>query len=345
MNGPMMKLLLALTGMVALAGCADEPAAEPPTVPPTVGATVAVRDTILAAVIEAAGTVEPIQQASLSTRLMATVQSVAVQEGARVTKGQVLVTLDTRDLEARQAQVEAGLSEAEAVERNADAMARRIRALFADSAATRVQLEQAETGLTRAQAGVRTARAAAAELAAVRSYAEVRAPFAGVVTRRHVDAGAMATPGAPLVSVDDLSRLRVRVTAAPGLVRGLVRGAAVDLVIEGRPARATVEGIVASGAGNLTQVNVLVPNPGGAVLGGSAATILLPQGTQSVLVLPESALVQEGDLVGVDLLVAGSATRRWIRVGRRWAGGLVEVLSGVAAGDLVLVRGPAPGGS
>lgn len=344
MNGPLMKLLLALTGVVALAGCADEPAGEPPPAPPIMGATVAVRDTALPAVIEAAGTAEPIQQATLSTRLMATVRSVEVQEGARVAKDQVLVTLDTRDLEARQAQIEAGLSEAEAVERDAEAMARRIRALYADSAATRVQLEQAETGLTRAQAGVRTARAAAAELAAVRSYAEVRAPFAGVVTRRHVDAGAMATPGAPLVSVDDLSRLRVRVTAAPELVRGLLRGGTVDLVIEGRPARGTVEGIVSSGAGNLTQVNVLVPNPGGEILGGSAATILLPQGTQSVLVLPESALVHEGDLVGVDLLVAGSATRRWIRVGRRWEGGLVEVLSGVAAGDLVLVRGAAPGG-
>jgi len=345
MNRRMMTTPLAIAGLVVLAGCAKEPAGEPAGPPAVAGATVAVRDTSLPAVVEAAGTAEPIQQAILSTRLMASVLSVAVQEGASVKAGQVLVTLDTRDLEARQGQVEAGLAEAEAVERNAEAMARRMRALFADSAATRVQLEQAETGLSRAQAGVRTARAGAAELAAVRSYAEVRAPFAGVVTRRYVDAGAMATPGAPLVGLDDLSRLRVTVTAAPALVRGLVRGAAVDVRLEGRSTRGTVEGLVASGTGNLTRVNVLVPNPGGSVLGGTAATILLPQGSQTVLVVPASALVREGDLVGVDLLLAGRATRRWIRVGRSWEEGFVEVLSGVTAGDLVLVRAAIPGGS
>jgi RND family efflux transporter MFP subunit len=311
---------------------------------PVIGTRVAVRDTLLPVTIEAAGTAEPYQSAVLSTRVMATVEAVTVREGDRVAAGQVVVRLDTRDLDARQAQVEAGLAEALAVEKQAEAMARRLRDLFADSAATRVQLEQAETGLARAQAAVRTARAGAAELEAVRSYAEVRAGFAGGVARRFVDPGAMAAPGAPLVSVDDVSRLRVEVTAAPDQVRNVERNAEVDLRIEGLPVRGTVEGVVPGQGGNMAKVNVIVINRDHRILAGSAATVLLPQGMASVLVVPGAALVREGDLVGVAVVVADRAERRWVRVGRTIPGGLVEVLSGLSVGDMVLVRATVPGG-
>lgn len=334
----------ALAGVLLLAACGggDEPAPAAPLSP--VGATATVRDTVLPALIEASGTAEAVQQATLSTRLMATVAEVAVREGDRIGAGQVLARLDTRDLDAKAAQVEAGLAEASAMEREAEAMANRIRALYRDSAATRVQLDQVETGLARAQAAVRTARATAAEVAAHRSYAEITAPFAGTVVRRHVDPGAMAAPGAPLVMVEDASRLRVRVTAAPDQVRGLARGTAVEVLVEGRAVAGEVEGVVRAPAGNMAQVNVLVANRDGGITSGSAATVLLPQGTRPGMVIPEGAVIREGDLVGVDVVVAGLAERRWVRLGRTLTGGMVEVLSGLAAGDRVLMRGAAPGG-
>jgi len=334
-----------LSGAALLAGCGGEsPAADAAPAQPLAGAQVVVRDTMLPATIEAAGTAEPFQQATLSTRVMATVEAVTVREGDRVAAGQVLVRLDTRDLDARQAQVEAGLAEAQAVEREAEAMAVRIRALFADSAATKVQLEQAETGLARAQAAVRTARAGAAELAAVRSYAEVQAPFAGIVARRHVDPGALAAPGAPLMTVEDASRLRVEVTAAPEHVRGLGRGSVVGVLVEGHPVRGEVEGVVRAQAGNMAQVNVVVANPDRGFLSGSSAVVLLPRGTGAALVIPAAAVLRQGDLVGVEVVVADRAERRWVRLGRSLPDGLVEVLSGLSAGDVVLVRVSAPDG-
>lgn len=334
-----------LFGAILLAACGGEPpAADAAPAQALTGARVAVRDTMLPATIEAAGTAEPYQQATLSTRVMATVEAVTVREGDRVAAGQVLVRLDSRDLDARQAQVEAGLAEAQAVEREAEAMARRIRALYVDSAATKVQLEQVETGLARAQAAVRTARAGAAELQAVRSYAEVQAPFAGIIARRHVDPGAMAAPGAPLITVEDVSRLRVEVTAAPEHARDLGRGSVVSVLVEGRPVRGEVEGVVRAQAGNMAQVNVLVANPDRGFLSGSAAVVLLPQGMGAALVIPAAALLREGDLVGVELVVADRAERRWVRVGRTLPDGLVEVLAGLSAGDQVLVRGSAPDG-
>jgi RND family efflux transporter MFP subunit len=336
---------LTVAGILILTGCAGDGKVARGEVARYAGATATVTDTLLPAVIEAAGTAEPMQQATLSTRLMASVLSVAVHEGDRVSAGQRLVVLDTRDLDARTAQVEAGLAEAEAVERDAEAMARRMRALFADSAATRVQLEQAETGLARAQAAVRTARAGLAEVAALRSYAEIRAPFAGVVARRFVDPGAMAAPGAPLVMIDDLSRLRIRVSATPALVAGIRRGATVDVVVAGARVVGEVEGMVSAGTGNLVQLNLLVPNRSGAVLAGASVTVLLPQGEHPVILLPSAAVVREGDLAGVDLVVDGRLERRWLRLGRELPPGMTEVLSGISPGDVVALPSLPPAGA
>jgi len=223
------------------------------------GTPVAVIDTVLPAAFEAAGTAEPLRAATLSTKLMGTVTSVAVQEGDRVAEGQVLVRIDTRDIDARRAQVRAGLAEAEAVHQDAVSQANRIRALYADSAATRAQLDQAETGLARAVAAVAAARGMAAEVDANAGYGQVRAPFAGTVTRRHVDPGAFAAPGAPLVTVEDDARLRIRASAGPEAVRGYRRGAEVSARIEGTEVSATIEGVVPA-SGNLYTVNAIVAN-------------------------------------------------------------------------------------
>ncbi|MDZ4673521.1 MAG: biotin/lipoyl-binding protein, partial [Gemmatimonadota bacterium] len=92
-------LAVGLIGAVLLAGCsAEPPAIETAQSAAAIGARIAVRDTQLAAVIEVAGTVEPVQQATLSTRVMATVEAVLVHEGDRVVAGAVLARLDTRDL-------------------------------------------------------------------------------------------------------------------------------------------------------------------------------------------------------------------------------------------------------
>jgi RND family efflux transporter MFP subunit len=300
------------------------------------GTPVAVIDTVLPAAFEAAGTAEPLRASTLSTKLMGTVTAVEIREGDRVAEGQVLVRIDTRDIEARRAQVRAGLAEAEAVHRDAVTQAGRIRALYADSAATKAQLDQAETGLARAEAAVASARGMAAEVEATAGYGQVRAPFAGTVTRRHVDPGAFAAPGAPLVTVEDDARLRVRVSAGPEAVKGYRRGAQVNARIEGTEIPATIEGVVPAPGGNLYTVNAIVANADRRFLSGSAATLLLVQGSRPAILAPAAAVIREGDLTGMRVVSTGGEELRWIRVGRT-VGDRVEVLSGLEAGDTVLV--------
>lgn len=294
-----------------------------------------VRSEVVPAVHEASGTAEPFAESTLSTKLMGTVLDVRVREGDPVRRGDVLLVLDARDLDAKAAQVEAGLAQAEAVLREATLHAERMRMLFAEDAAPKAQLDAAETGLARALAGVEAANAAAAELRAVRDYAIVRAPFDGTVVRRMVDPGAFAAPGSPLLVIQDARRLRVTVTATPDAVRALHRGDAVTAVIERAPVDATIEGVVPA-AGSLYSVNAIVDNPMGMHLAGSAATLLLPVGTRTALFVPAAAIRVQGDLTGLYVGVEAAATLRWVRLGEA-SGDSVEVLAGIRDGDRVLV--------
>lgn len=334
-------------GFLALAACSSsrtETASEAPARLP--GTPYTLKDTTVQAVFDAEGVAQPLRQATLSTKLMGNVVSVLVTEGDAVTAGQPLVRIDARELSARQTQIAASIADAEAIRSDAATQAERIRALYADSAATRSQLDAVETGLARANAGMHAARASAAELGAMSAYADVRAPFAGVVTHRFVDPGAFATPGAPLVTVQDGTQLRVSATVTPDMAQRVRRAQLLRATVEGAQVIARVEGVVPSTSGNLYTINALVPNARGTSLSGSAATLSVPQGTRSELVVPASAVSRSGDLTGVTLRTANGDQRRWVRLGHA-TGSDVEVISGVRAGDVIVVPPaavPAPGG-
>lgn len=296
-----------------------------------------VLDTLLPNLMQADGTAAPMREAMLSTKLMATVTEVLVKEGDLVRAGQLLARLDARDVNARAEQVAASVAAAEAQRAQAAAQTARMRALFADEAAPKAMLEAAETQLAQADAGLRAARAAGAEVNAIASYAEVRAPFNGRVTRRFVDPGAFAAPGAPIVTVQDDSQLRVTAHVTPEAARPLRAGRTVDVLIEGAPATARIEGVVPV-MGNLYAVNAIVANAKGEYMAGSAAALQLNSGTHRALAVPADAITREGDLVGVVVRTDKGDARRWIRTGSR-AGELIEVTSGLRAGEQVVRRG------
>lgn len=334
--------VLAATLLAALA-CAGEPAAE--TLPAgradPGGQFLVIRDTVVPDVVEASAVAEPVAQATLSTRLMGQVVAVSAREGDAVAAGALLVQLDDRELAARREQVTAGIRSAEAAHEEASLHAARIRALHADSAAARAQLDAAEAALARAEQGVRAARGAAAELEAVAEYAALRAPFAGTVVQRFVDAGGFAAPGAPLVRLEDTRRLRLVAAVPPAAAARVRRGATLAVTVEGAPARGVVEGIVPAAGAALANIQVLVDNPDGRFLSGSAATVVVPGEPRSARLVPGAAIVRSGDLRGVRVRGAGGVSTRWVRLGRERAGG-VEVLSGLAAGDTIVV--PVPSG-
>jgi len=329
-------LLIATAVVVAACAPADAHMTESVAADAATGAVITVADTTIATTLEAAGVAAPLREATLSTKLMASVVGVDVLEGSVVRAGQVLVRLDARDLAAKREQVQAGLAAAQAMHAQASAHVARMRALHKEDAAPTAMLEQAETQFAQATSGLRAAQAASAELAAVESYAALTAPFAGTVTARFVDPGAFAAPGAPLVQLQDASQLRITVHVSPDVARTLAKGARVDVRIEGRADVATVEGVVPA-MGGLYAINALVENRDGRHPANGAATLAVPTGTQRGIAVPEAALIREGDLVGVLLRTNDGDIRRWIRTGAV-ADGMVEVTAGLRVGDQVVLR-------
>ena len=168
------------------------------------------------------------------------------------------------------------------------------------------------------------------------AYATVRAPFAGVVTNRRVDPGAFIAPGAPMLELQDPSRLRVSVSVPPRVAASLKRGQAVALLIEDQPASGIVEGAVPTQTGAVYSLNAVVNNPRGAFLAGSAAVVRVPTGKRTALLVPAAAVVREGDLTGVRVRTDHGAELRWVRTGGT-IDDRVEVLAGLRSGDVILL--------
>lgn len=331
-----------MTGALACGGAG--PAARPPQAAAS-GATYIVRDTVIESSFEVSGIAGPVERAVLSTKLTGSVTRVLVQEGDRVRRGALLAQIDARDIDAKRTQVEASVSAAEAVHREATTQAARFRALYADSAATRYQLDQVETGLARAEAALGAARASGAELDAVGDYANISAPFAGLITQRFADPGAFVAPGSPVIEIQRDDRLRLSVTVPPATAQALRAGQVLQATIEGREALAEVEGVFPVSAGAVYTINAIVANPKGEFLVGGAATLRIPQGQRRTILLPASALIQEGDLTGVRVRTPAGTELRFLKVAAITSAvaapsfPVVEVLSGLRVGDAILTEG------
>ena len=270
----------------------------------------------------AAGTVRAARRAEVATRLMGRVEAVHVRAGDRVRPGQLLLTVERASLTAAQQQAAAALDQAAAT-------LRRTERLYADSAAALVQLEAARTARAQAQA---QARAVQADLA----YAEVRAPFAGVVATRLVDPGDQAAPGQPLLVIEDRTAREIVVTVPDEVGDQLRRGqaAAVEIGAGARRVTARIEAVVPGADPQSPTVEVRLSGPAD-LTPGLAAVAELPAGGRSTLQVPASAIMRRGQLEGVYLFAPDSTLRlRWIRTGRV-QDSTAEVLSGLLPGDLL----------
>jgi multidrug efflux pump subunit AcrA (membrane-fusion protein) len=170
----------------------------------------------------------------------------------------------------------------------------------------------------------------------MRDYSVVRAPFDGVVVSRMVDPGSFAAPGAPLLVLNDDAHLRIVASATPESVRGLARGQHINATIEGVPVSGRVEGVVPAPGGSLYTVNVIVPNPQRTLPSRGTATLSLPLGVRSTFVVPQRAIVRQGDMTGVHLRRGTESLLRWVRTVPA-AGDSVEIVAGLRDGDVLVV--------
>jgi membrane fusion protein, multidrug efflux system len=263
------------------------------------------------------------RRATVSTRLSAAVRAVAVEEGMKVSAGQVLVRLADEDVRAQLAAAQTALA-------NAVLQERRIERLKAQRAATPAELEQAQAQRAQAQAAVSAAQASLGQM-------EIRAPFAGTVQARRVTAGDFVGPGQPLLEIEG-SELEVVATVSEEEARGLALGQKLRFESGGRDGDAEITALAPGGdpLSHRRALRARVRSSRDALISGSFARLSLPAAAARPGVwVPRSALVERGDLTGVFVATGGRAELRWLALGEL-TGDRVPVRAGLAPGEQVI---------
>ena len=285
--------------------------------------------------------IEAVRSATVSAQIAGNVTRYYVDAGDRVRRGQLLVTIDTREADARLAAGNARVAQAQAQLSQAKLNYERTAKLLQQKFVAQAALDKAAAELETAQAEVKAARAGENAAATARSFAEVRSPIDGVVTRRLAEVGELAAPGRALLEVHDPSDLRA-VASVPQFVLGRVadvRTAEVALANRTTPIRATRVVVLPAADARLLSTQVRADLPAGLpddVVPGTAAKVLLPVGRVKRLVVPAEAIVRRGELTAAYVAGAeGELLLRQVRVGEPVAEGWVEVLAGLDAGERV----------
>jgi membrane fusion protein, multidrug efflux system len=274
---------------------------------------------------EVVGTVRARLRATIEAKTSGRIAEMPVVLGQKIKAGELLARLDAPEIKARLEQSEASLKQAEQ-DWN------RISALFNQQAATRADYDAANSRYL-------VAKGAVAEARAMMSYIEVLAPFDGVVTRKWVDVGDLATPGRPLVNIEDPTRLQLEADVPEAIaanvkpdVRMAVRlgqstGEVFGTVAEIAP--------IADPASRTFSVKLdLQDSPG--LMSGQFARLIVPMGEISSMRVPASAVVQRGQMEIVFAVENRHALLHLVKTGRR-ANDEIEILSGLDEGDAVVV--------
>jgi len=305
------------------------------------GPTVAVQREEIDEILVWPGTVRSGREIQVASRLLARIRELKVDIGSTVASGDILAVLDDRDLNARLEQSKSVLGAAVAQATQADAEYRRVKGLFEKEAATSRELEGVLARSTAARSQVDQARNAVAEADVMLSESVLRAPIEGVITGKWVQAGDMAVPGKPLVTLQDAQHLRLEAPVPVEWARKAALGMELRVRIDAldREEVARIEEIAPTADPESRTVLLkarLDPKEG--LRAGMFGRLLQPCGRKTALLIPASALRRSGQLEMVRVLEDGAAQIRQVRTGKLY-GARIEVLSGLREGDLVLSGG------
>jgi len=327
-------------------------------------ATIAMAD--LDEIFETGGVVQARTTATVTSRILAPIVEVRAIPGDRVRLGEVLIVLDGRDLGARTRSARAAAAGAqqrvtavEAESRAAEAelvLARathdRIASLQTKRSATLQELDEATAALRAAEARAAAAAARRQEAAATvtsaqadseaagttESFTQITAPFDGIVTEKMTEPGNMASPGTPLLRLEDTRGFRLDVRVDESRVSTLKVGASVPVLVDSgrgdaeQPLNGTVSEIARAVDSDARAflVKIALPMTSG-LRSGMFGRARFTAGTRRTLVIPPEAVVRRGQVTSAFVVSVAVARLRLINIAGR------EVLAGLSQGERVIV--------
>ncbi len=316
------------------------------------------------------GSVAARTKITVAAKLMSYVKNVHAREGMHVRAGQLLVKLDSQEMDASLAAARAMRAEAEAAILSASqaiASAETQRDLAAsthkrfeellskksvaqqeyDEVAARLRSAQAGLALARSQQSQAEAKRAQADAAIAKAevmlgYAEITSPVNGLVTARLADPGALASPGMPLLEIEQAGGYRLEVAVPESEAGSLRVGSEARIRIDalgdqGPEAGRVVEIVPAVDPSSRTFIAKIALAAHPLLRSGLYGKAFLPGRTRQWLGIPHTAVVGQGQLHSVFVVEEGYVRRRLITLGEQRAG-RVEALSGLSAGDSLVLN-------
>lgn len=286
------------------------------------------------------------QTAAISTRMMGYINKIHAKPGDKVSAGQLLVSISSDDIQAKKAQVQAMITEAEAAAKNAARDYDRFNTLHAQNSVSDKELENVSLQHTSMQAKVQMAHQQMNEVNAMLAYSHIRAPFAGTVTQKMMDEGSMANPGMPILIMEQSGELQI-VASVPESY--------IPYVKVGDTAEIEIKSLGTSISGKVSELSPSAYRTGGQyamkldidtkdkehIHSGMFVNILIPnkikEDTASKIMIDKNSVVYRDQLTGVYVVDDRSeANLRWVRLGKT-TGNHIEVLSGLNHNDKVVL--------
>jgi RND family efflux transporter MFP subunit len=326
--------------------------------PATASVSLAPQNIATAAVAELAsgpavsGQLTPAREATVRAQVGGSIVTLTVDRGQTVTAGAVVARVAARDLDDALESAKAAVASAETALATAKSEEARTASLVKGGALAARDLEQAKNAVAMAEAQLAAARARQKSAWQQVDDTQIRAPFTGIVSDRPANLGDVVTPGAPILTVIDPSSLRLEALVPSDQIGQVKGGQRVRFSIRGFPNQTftgKVERVSPTADPITRQVSIFVslPNVGGKLIAGLFAEGRVESTVRKGVVVPMSAIDETGAITTVTRIRDGKAERAAVQLGlRQPETELVEIVSGVAAGDVVITgsaKGVAPG--
>ena len=280
--------------------------------------------------ITAVGSLRSDESVTLRPEVAGRISAIQFREGERVAKGAPLVKLDPSVAEAEAQQARANLTLAKAkYDRAVDLQGKG----FISSQAK----DEAENNLKVAEASLALAEAKLAKLS-------IAAPFSGIIGLRSVSIGDYVKEGADMVNLESIDPLKVDFRVPEIYLTQIHVGQTLQMTLDAMPGKAYEGKVIAinplvDAAGRAVVIRAQVPNPDTKLRPGMFARVrLLTRDLQEALVVPEQAIVPQGDEWYVFRVVDGKAQRAKVEIGQR-RDGKAEVVKGLQDGDVIVTAG------
>ncbi|MBC7555913.1 MAG: efflux RND transporter periplasmic adaptor subunit [Chryseobacterium sp.] len=300
------------------------------------------------AFVTASGKLVAKNSVNVSTRMMGYITGMKVEVGQNVSAGQLLVSINNAEIQAKVGQANAQISQAQANYSSAKRDYERFTNLYKRQSASQKELDDMRVRYEMAKAGLEAAQAMKSEVNSQYRYTNITAPISGVITAKFAEQGEMASPGMPLLTIESPSTLQAQV---------LVSEQNITLIKQGMPVKITLKSTNQEVGGTVAEISKSSANTGGQymvkvnvsdsknLLSGMFVNIQFPfkntgkanQDFQEGVMVPKSALVEQGQLTGIyTISSSNTAILRWVKTGKNF-GDQVEILSGLNANEPYIV--------